>query len=124
MNNSLTLEELISEYKTLPAICAATDYSNNQSVKNHNRAADRMREIIELIKSDYQHFGTEKFQELLAVEEHRTNVWAAAQLLEILQLDKLNEAKALAIIKKVANGNDLDAIGFTTWLKEWNQRKK
>ena len=42
-----------------------------------------------------------------------------AQMLEKLSVDKKTEQKALKIIKKVANGNGTEAMGFQSWLSEY-----
>ena len=115
---------LIEEYKTLAAICASTDFDDKQSVGRNNEAVKRMYAIIESLNVSPEHEGVAEFTKLLDVEENKTNLWVATQLLERTSLDGETETKALNIIKKVAAGDSADALGFRYWLKDWNNKNK
>lgn len=114
--------ELIEEYKRLVRICFEIDYSNKKSVKENNKAVDRMYQIVILIKENGQQ-GITEFQKLLDISEFNTKTWAAIHTLEKLPIDKKTEAKALKIVKDYSKGDSVDAIGTQYWLNEW-QRKR
>ena len=117
--NEMDIEELKTEYLNLTKVCAEIDYSDKKSVKRNNSAVTRMYKIMNLLSENNN--GTEilNFAELLTVEENKTNLWVATQMLEKLNVDKKTEQNALKIIKKVANGNGTEAIGFQSWLAEY-----
>jgi len=114
----MTLDKLIDEYKTLPKICASTNYADKKSVKENNKAVDRMYEIVSLV-NDFGQEGTKMFSLLLDISDNKTNIWAATHLLEKLPFDESKGRLALQIIEKVANGDDLTATGYQMWLKEY-----
>lgn len=118
MTRQLSLREYIDEYKSLPPICAKTDFADKKSVRRHNATVSRMYKIVEAIKV-FGSNGVEEFSKLLDISENDVNVWVAVQILEKLSADSATEKKALEVIKKVANGNDINAYGFQIWLKQW-----
>lgn len=117
----MTLDKLIDEYKTLPKICASTNYADKKSVEANNKAVDRMYEIVSLI-SGFGPEGTKIFSALLDIPDDKTNIWAATHLLEKLSFDEPTGRHALQIIEKVANGDDLIATGYRIWLKDYKQK--
>ena len=100
-------------------ICAETDYADKKSVRKNNSTVNEMYKILESISKSENQADIQKFAELLNVEENRTNLWVATQMLEKLSVDKKTEQKALKIIKNVANGNGTEAMGFQIWLSEY-----
>lgn len=115
----MNIENLKEKYLKLTKICAETDYTDKKSVRENNSAVDEMYKILESISESKNQTDIQKFTELLNVEENRTNLWVATQMLEKLNVDKKTEQKALKIIKKVANGNGTEAMGFQSWLSEY-----
>lgn len=111
----MELEELIDEYKKMSSICYKTDYEDKKSVKQHNKAVDRMYEIINYINLHYSKRGVNEFASLLHVKVNRTNIWAAVQILEKMNVDDDIEKIALSIIKEEAE----QSVGMEYWLKEY-----
>ena len=120
----MELGDLIDEYKSLPKICNQIDYSNKSSVIKNNKAVDRMYKIVDTINLHFGKDGVEQFQKLLDIKDSKINVWAATHLLEKLNPDKKNTLKALKIIEQIAKGKDIEALGFSYWLKEWKFKNK
>ncbi len=117
------LSELINEYKEQAVICSAIDYDNKDSVKVNNNAVKRMYEIIDTIVSQFGDNGVKEFSTLLDITDHGINIWAAPHLLEKMKTDVSTETKALAIIKDAAKQDNVHALGFQYWLKEWENKK-
>lgn len=115
----MNIENLKEKYLKLTKICAETDYTDKKSVQENNSAVNEMYKILESISESKNQTDIQKFAELLNIEENRTNLWIATQMLEKLNVDKKTEQKALKIIKKVANGNGTEAMGFQSWLSEY-----
>ena len=118
----MNIEDLKEKYLKLTKICAETDYADEKSVQKNNSAVNDMYNIIELISKKESQVEIQKFSELLTVEENRTNLWVAAQMLEKLNVDKETETRALKIIKKVARGNGTEAMGFQSWLSDYETK--
>ena len=115
----MNIENLKERYLKLTKICAETDYADKKSVRINNSAVNEMYKILESISEFENQADIQKFAELLNIEENRTNLWVATQMLEKLSVDKKTEQKALKLIKKVANGNGTEAMGFQSWLSEY-----
>lgn len=113
----MNLQELIKEYKEQAVICATTDYSNKDSVKSHNKAVNRMYQIVDTVYSQFGLEGLDGFSRLLDLVENGTNVWAAVHIVEKMNPDPKIKEKALSIIKKVASENNAQGLGFRHWLK-------
>lgn len=120
----MTLNDTIEEYKQLAEICANTEYAEKKSVRKHNQSVNRMYEIVNSLLENFGGSGLVEFEKLLLVKENRTNVWAAVHLLEKLSPSKMAEDEALKIIRKIAEGDNAEALGFQYWLEEWESRKK
>jgi hypothetical protein len=114
----MKLDSLIDKYIEQAKFCSDVDYGDKKSVKSNNKAVNKMYEIVTVIGRDFGGEGVERFSALLDITEHQVNVWAAAQLFDKLKADKTIRLKALNIIKAVAKGNDVNALGFQYWLKE------
>jgi hypothetical protein len=115
---------LIEEYKMLTETCAATDYGDKSSVRTHNKSVDRMYEIVEAIGYEQTKETPEQFAGLLDISDNKTNLWAAIHILERLPTDSDTEDKALEIIRKAAQGDGADAMGYQLWLDDWNKKNK
>jgi hypothetical protein len=118
----IRIDNLIAEYKTLPAICSLTNYGDKKSVLANNKAVKRMYKIVKELNNRFGPEGTVHFQKLLDITEYRTNVWAAVHLLEKLTPDQIHIDKALSIIIKESQGDSTEALGFQYWLKQWNAK--
>lgn len=115
---------LIEEYKALTENCAATDYGDKASVKKHNKSVNRMYEIVEAIKYEQSEKAIQQFTELLYIEDNNTNLWASIHSLERLPIDAATIEMALDIIRAVAQNDSAEAIGYQSWLDNWNQKNK
>ena len=114
---------LIEEYLKLAEICALTDYADKNSVKRHNKSVKRMYEIVEKIGCKQTTETLDDLTKLLDIDIHRTNIWAAFQLLDRISVDKSIEQKALNIIKPLAEGDSAEAMGTKIWLNNYKVRK-
>jgi hypothetical protein len=114
--------DLIQAYIELTKICASTDYADKKSVRLHNKSVDKMYEIAEKIGCNQTTETIDDFAKLLEIDDNKTNVWVAVHILERIPTDKTIEEKALKIIKKQADGDLPDAMGYKIWLD--NYRKK
>lgn len=119
----MEIDKLIVEYKEQAAICAKTDYADKKSVRQNNKAVDRMYAIVATIDRDFGPDGVAKFQVLLDIKENNIDLWTATHLLERLKVEKSTEQKALTIIETVAKGIGVEALGYQYWLKKWYEQK-
>jgi hypothetical protein len=115
----MTADALVDEYKTLPKNCYEIDYSNPDAIKLNNESVKRMYKIVQQLNKDFGPKGIDKIKPLLDVTEYRTNLWLAVHLLEKAKPDQETEKKALGIIERFANGNDILAAGYKSWLQAW-----
>ena len=115
----MNIQNLKERYIKLTQICAETDYADKKSVRKNNSVVKEMYKIMELISESENQIEIQNFAELLNIKENRTNLWVATQMLEKLNANQKTEQKALKIIKNIANGNGTEAIGFQSWLSEY-----
>ena len=113
---------LIEEYLDLTKTCALTDYGNKKSVRQHNKSVDRMYEIAEKIGYEQTTETIDDFAKLLDFADNNTNIWTAVHILERIPVDKTIEEKALTIIKKQADGDTVEAMGFRIWLDNYKKK--
>ncbi len=113
----MNLQELIKEYKEQVVICSNIDYSNKDSVKSNNKGVDRMYQIVDTIHSQFGVEGLHEFAHLLDLVENETNVWVAVHIVEKMNPDSKRKEEALSIIRKVADRNTAQGLGFRHWLK-------
>jgi hypothetical protein len=116
----MTLNELLDDYKKMAQICYNIDNSDKNSVKNNNRAVSRMYQIVNTIKTEFGEAGVCAFAELMDFKENRTDLWAAVQMLEKMQVDTATEQKALIIIKQEAR----QSLGMDYWLKTYKEQNR
>ena len=119
----MNIEKLKERYLKLTKVCAETDYADKKSVRKNNSAVKEMYKIVELISKNNNEIEIQSFAELLTVEDNRTNIWAAIQMLEKLSVDKKTEQQSLNIIKKVADGNEAGTMGYKSWLTDYKLKK-
>lgn len=115
----MNIESLKERYLKLTKICSEADYADKKSVRKSNSAVNEMYKILESLSESKNESDIQKFAEMLNIDENRTNIWVTTQMLEKLNVDKKTEQKALRIIKNVANGNRTEAMGFQSWLSEY-----
>jgi hypothetical protein len=115
----MNIENIKERYLKLAKICDETDYADKKSVRKNNSAVNEMYKIIDLISESENQFEIKSFAELLNVENNRTNLWVATQMLEKLNVDQKTEQPALKIIKNVATGNGTETMGFQSWISEY-----
>lgn len=118
----MNIENLKERYLELTKICAETDYADKKSVRKNISAVNEMYKIVELFSKSDNQVEFLIFAELLNVEENRTNLWVATQMLEKLNVNQNTELKALKIIKNVAKGDGTEAMGFQNWLSEYKPK--
>ena len=114
--------DLIQEYLELTKTCALTDYGDKNSVRLHNKSVNRMYEIAEKIGNEQTIETIDDFAKLLDIADNKTNVWTAVHILERMSVDKKIEEKALQIIKRQADGESADAMGFKIWLDNYKRK--
>ncbi len=114
--------DLIHEYLELTKICASTEYADKKSVRLHNKSVNKMYEIAEKIGYEQTTETINDFAKLLDITENKTNVWTAVHILERIPVDRTIEEKALAIIKKQAEGDTANAMGFKIWLDNYKKK--
>ena len=119
----MTADELIEEYKKLPRNCYHVDYGDKKASKRNNDSVTRMYQIVETINNEFGIEGILKLKPLLDVTDFQTDLWIATQLLEKVSLDTQTEKKALDIIEKVAASDDVLALGYQYWIKDWKLKR-
>lgn len=119
----MTADELIEEYKTLSRNCYQVDYGDKKAVKRNNQSVTRMYQIIETLKNEFGTEGIAKLKPLLDITDSKTDLWIATHLLEKVSLDNETEKKALSIIEKMAGGDDVLALGYQYWIKDWKLKR-
>ena len=78
-----------------------------------------MYEIAEAIGCEQTTETVEDFIQLLSISDNNTNVWAAVHILERIPSNKKTEEKAIYIIKKLADRDSAEALGFKLWLANY-----
>jgi len=101
----------IDRYRECAAICAATKYGSGASIRRHNSAATEMRRIVR------EPGAAEELLPLLA--EAESGKWLAFQLLELCSPSLEVREKCLAIIRRLATGSGVDALGAQYWLRDF-----
>jgi hypothetical protein len=107
----LNMESRLNRYRKCAATCAATTYGSGASVRRHNAAATKMRQIVA---------ETGAAEELLPLlDEPESGQWLAYQLLELCEPAPQVRDKCLAIIRRLATGSGADALGAQYWLRDF-----
>ena len=105
--------DTIEEIENLAAQCLETDYSNPQSVKEHNSAVNKIRELINNIKDE------DVVIQLL--NNKSSNSWVAFQCLEEPKnLSKEVYENAINVLKTISTKNSPEAMAAEMRLKELN----
>lgn len=116
----MKLKALIDEYIQMASICNNVDYSDKKSVRNNNKAVDKMYEIVQIINTDFGKDGISEFIKLIDETENEANLWASVQMLEKMTVDKITEEKALRIIEQEAK----QSIGMQYWLRDYQNHHR
>ena len=82
-----------------------------------------MIEIVEAIAKEEHPGTTQEFFALLDITENNTQLWAAIHTLEKLKVEPETEHKALENIRKAAEGDCTEAMGYKMWLREYENGK-
>ena len=112
---------MIEDYRECAGICARTDYANKKSVRQHNRAADKMNKLFRaaVVKGPD---GVSSLVPLL--DEPECAKWLAIQFLGEPILEPNVKEKCLRIVEAIASGDDIDALGARHWLKDWKAKQE
>ena len=117
-------DKLIEEYKRLPQFCGDNvDYGDKKAVKKNNKSMDRMSKIVETIKDKFGKRGIDKLTALLDIEDHKTNLFIATNLLNQIDVDAETEARALEVIRRVSSTDELLKLGFKMWLEDYEKKR-
>ncbi len=108
---------MLNRFIELAELHAKIDYSDSESEKIANRAANEMIMIAESVGTD---ISVEEFASLLKHPIARK--WAAHHLIELLNVSGPLLQESLKTIRDVANSDDPDAFGEEMWLNEWVKR--
>ena len=101
----------IDRYRKCVATCSATEYGSGASVRRHNAAATKMREIV------VEPGAADELLPLLG--EPESAHWLAFQLLELCQPSPAVRERCLAIIRGLAAGSGAEALGAQFWLRDF-----
>jgi len=104
----------LARLKELAAIHRAMDYADDASVQRANDAADEIGTIFrESLKVD-------KKSVLSLLRDEDLALWASYAAASSGQIDQTETDQCLAIIERVAQGDDIDAMGAEYWLREYH----
>ena len=112
----MDIAKLLNEYEKCVEICSKIDYSNKNSVKANNKAVTKMYSILNKVKDDNMS-DIKAFYQFL--DNETTGKWFSHQLLELFQVDKDTEKKALKIIIKLSRKE----LGEKYWLDNYYKNK-
>lgn len=115
------MKNLLEQYKALTSDCAQIANDGMIAVKKHNQCVDQMYKIIDTIGKSNQASRQDILKDLLNDSENNTQLWAACQILERLEVQNPIKQQALVIIQKEAKGRSAQAMGYRAWLEDWNE---
>ena len=117
----LAHEDLVTQYVEQSKFTnlSRCDYSDSMKVARSNRAATQMRKIAISIEKKYPEMKN-RFMMLLSNPNLQCVV--AHHMLEVMNYDMGDQKKALNVIEKNAQGDDISALGNRMWLKDWYER--
>lgn len=114
-----SLATLFEEYRTLPEAVSTVIIADPESLKVYNKAVKRMHTLASRMQRDYDLKGAKLLADLLEVEEHQANLWAAQHLLEHFDVTEEIGEKALALLEAAAQGDTIEAQGWKAWLDRY-----
>ena len=111
---------MLEEYRECAEICSRINYHDKKTIKANNHAVDKMYRIVEKAEKK----GSASIAELATLlDESGSAEWLSYQLLERASVTPQIERKCLAIIYKLAMGENAEAMGSQMWLKNWYKKK-
>lgn len=115
------MESRLDRLSRCLAICSETDYGSPASVKQHNAAATEMREIAKEAFLE----GPNAVLELASLLDNADAAPTVAHLLlECGSVAGAIEERCLAVIKEVASGKGLEALGNRIWLRDYLEKRQ
>ncbi len=114
---------LADEYRQCAEMCRNTDYTKPLSVRAHNRAAGKMKELV---KKAEREGGLSVRTLATLLDEPLACEWLSFQLLDTLEAVPPDlERKCLGIIEGIAEGSSrsADAAGAQRWLAAWKKKR-
>ena len=111
---------IASEYQNCAIITDSTDYGDQSTIDKHNRAIDKMYEIV-ITANDSGLSEIEKLFPLLDIAE--TAKWLAHHLVEKAVIPQYIEDKCFSIVESLSLEDSPDGIGEKQWLQEWKSKK-
>ena len=105
------MESRVDRFRKFAAVYATTAYRSGASVRRHNAAAQKMRQIV------MEPGAAEELVPLL--DEPDAAQWLAFELLELSQPSDSVREKCLAIIQSLAAGSGANALGGRYWLRDF-----
>ena len=98
----------IEQYRACAAVCCVTEYASKRGVRQHNAAAKQMRAMV----SEAYATGPSALAEFFPLlDESPADQWLAFQLLELAKPEAAVKQRCLSIIKRLAAGPGIDAMG-------------
>lgn len=110
--------DFLEGYLAAAEICARTDFADRASVRRHNHAADKMRQIALLLHERNDKEGFANFARLLAIETNGVQLWAAAHWLELLAAGANNQTADRQALELIRNAASQD-LGWQYWLHDY-----
>ncbi len=120
--------ELIREYINCATVCANVDYADRVSVRNNNKAVDRMRAIVDEITSTDSPLLSDLLALLDSDDNDVASGWIAHHLVEMANLNSADIRKCFSKVEEMIETADkcLDgatALGERMWLEEWRKKR-
>ena len=109
---------MIDKYIEKFCITKRTDYGDRKSVKQHNRAMDSCREIARKIQEQHDELKSD-FCCLLDSNIPDLPLLVAHHMIEVMEYDEEQKAKALNIIYEKTKEDSVDGFGNKLWLEDY-----
>lgn len=94
---------------------ARTNYSSARSVREHNAAAEELRNIIFQIGATSD---TALDEVLTLLADANLRAWIAFTILELDQIPSEQRERCIAVIRELAEGKGHDALAAQWWLRD------
>jgi len=116
----MNMNGIAEEYREWANLWETIDYADKASVRKCNRAADRMRKIVQEAEGS----GPDAVAVLLPLlDEAIPAKWLAHHLVEMTSIDKATKKQCFQIVKQHirdlrSKGQAADVMGEEMWLRE------